>query len=134
MVQGVLLTPAKEIGEPSSRFIPDEVVIVAGIKPLPLLNAKLFRDLIHESEGDDVLDEVTKAVASRTGLDLTQIEEAVFFIDSKSMKEIKATQEKALENLRQMNGLREIGLAMHVFHDANNSFPDDDGHGDSKVT
>ena len=132
IVQGVPLTPAKNVGGSAARYIPDEVVIVAGIQPLPLLEAKLFRDTVHDAGGDDVMEAVTKEVATRMGLDVSQIEEAVVFIDMQSIDEIKATREKAIEKAQLRNGLREIGLAMHNFYDANNSFPDDDGHGDSK--
>lgn len=126
------LTPAKRIGGQVLQYIPEDVVIVAGIQPGPMLNAKPFRDMITEAGGDDVVKDLTKEGVDRLGMDLSQIEEAVVFIDMKTIEEIKETQEEARDRAMLLNGLRQLGLAMHNFYDTYNSFPDDDGFGDNK--
>lgn len=114
------------------RYIPDEVVVVAAMQPARVIKARKLRSLIDSLEGQDVLDEIFQKTLAESGFSPDQVEEIGIFLDKKTFLEIAAAAEKQADTTNQINSLRQLGLAMHNFHDTYNMFPDDDGYGDNK--
>lgn len=135
-VPSAKLTPSSPAtAEKKSRFlqyVPDDAMIIVAAQPSRVINAKGLQGLVEAAEGKEVLKGLLQEFEKNTGLRIQQIEEVGLVMDAASLEDMsKAAQEQA-DRVRKLNGLKQIALAMHNFHDTNSTFPASDGYGDNK--
>lgn len=134
-VPAAKVTPAKPEETKSSKFlryVPDDSIIIVAAQPSRVINAKGFQGLLVAAEGEQVLKGLLDEFEKNTGFRLEQIEEVGFVMDAAGLEDMSKRAKEQAERAQQLNGLKQIGLAMHNFHDVYSTFPASDGFGDNK--
>ena len=114
------------------RYVPDDSMIIVAAQPARVINAKGFQGLLEAAEGQEVLKSLLGEFEKNTGLKIEQIEEVGFVMDAAGLEDMSTRAKEQAERVQMLNGVRQIGLAMHNFHDSNNTFPASDGYGENK--
>lgn len=114
------------------RYVPDDSMIIVAAQPSRVINAKGFQGLLEAAEGQEVLKGLLGEFEKNTGLKIEQIEEVGFVMDAAGLEDMSTRAKEQAERAQTLNGLKQIGLAMHNFHDVNGTFPASDGYGDNK--
>ena len=114
------------------QYVPDDSLIIVAAQPSRVINAKRFQGLLEAAEGQEVLKSLLAEFEENTGFKIEQIAEVGFVMDAAGLEDMSKRAKEQAERTQQLNGLKQIALAMHNFHDVNNTFPASDGHGDNK--
>ncbi len=114
------------------QYVPDDSMIIVAAQPARVINAKGFQGLLKAAEGQDVLNGLLEEFEKNTGFRIEHIEEFGFVMDAAALEDMSNRAKQQAERAKKLNALKQIGLAMHNFHDRNNTFPASDGYGDNK--
>ena len=114
------------------QYVPDDAMIIVAAQPARVINAKGFQGLLEAAEGQEVLKSLLGEFEENMGTKVEQIEEFGFFMDAASIADMSNRAKEQAERVQKLNGLKQLGLAMHNFHDVNSTFPASDGYGDNK--
>ena len=124
--------PAVPISSSLLRYVPDDSLIIVAAQPSRVINAKGFRGLLKAAEGQEVLNGLLEEFEKNTGFKIEQIEEVGFVMDAAGLEDMSKRATEQAERTQRLNWLKQIALAMHNFHDVNNTFPASDGYGENK--
>ena len=124
------VTPAKKSA--LLQYVPDDSMIIVAAQPSRVINAKGFQGLIEAAEGKDVLKGLLEEFDKNTGFRIEQIEEVGFVMDAAGLEDMSNRAREQAERTQWLNGLKQLALSMHNFHDSNGTFPGSDGYGDNK--
>ena len=114
------------------QYVPDDAMIIVAAQPARVINAKGFQGLLEAADGQEVLKTLLGEFEENMGTKVEQIEEFGFFMDAGTIADMSDRAKEQAERVQKLNGLKQLGLAMHMFHDANSMFPGNDGYGDNK--
>lgn len=114
------------------QYVPDDSMIIVAAQPARVINAKSFQGLLEAADGQEVLKTLLGEFEKNFGARVEQIEEFGIVMDAACLEDMSTRAKEQAERVQMLNGVRQIGLAMHNFHDANNTFPGSDGYGDNK--
>jgi hypothetical protein len=114
------------------QYVPDDSMIIVAAQPARVINAKGFQGLVEAAEGKEALNGLLEEFEENTGFRIEHIEEFGFVMDAAALEDMSNRAKEQAERAQKLNGLKQIGLAMHNFHDSNNTFPGSDGYGDNK--
>lgn len=114
------------------QYVPDESMIIVAAQPARVINAKGFQGLVDAAEGKEVLNGLLQEFEQNTGFRIEHIEEFGFVMDAAALADMSNRAKEQAERAQKLNGLKQIALAMHNFHDSNNTFPASDGYGYNK--
>ncbi|MCX7396442.1 MAG: DUF1559 domain-containing protein [Planctomycetales bacterium] len=114
------------------QYIPDDSMIIVAAQPARVINAKGFQGLLEAAGGQEVLKALLGEFEKNVGARIEQIEEVGFVMDAAGLEDMSTRAKEQAERVQALNGVRQIGLAMHNFHDSNNTFPASDGYGENK--
>lgn len=109
------------------QYVPDDVVIVGAIQPARVINSKGLQGLFAAAKGQDVLEELLQQGLKQTGFNPADVEEIALILDAQTVEHVAKKAKEQAHDGTHLNNLKQVGLAMHNFHDVNRSFPDDDG-------
>ena len=124
------------------KYITDDFVTGFVAKPARLLRSRYAAMLIEAADPEKQFDQRMKELKDGVGFDPRETDEVIMLLDRKTIfnmaglpAQADATDEPAkpaavvltVSRVQQQNNLKQMGLAMHNFHDIYNGFPDDDG-------
>ena len=114
------------------RYVPDDSMIIVAAQPARVINAKGFQGLLKAADGQEVLKTLLGEFEKNVGARIEQIEEFGIVMDAACLEDMSTRAREQAERVQKLNGLKQIGLAMHNFHDVHGTFPASDGYGDNK--
>lgn len=114
------------------QYVPDDSMIIVAAQPARVINAKGLQGLVEAAEGQDVLKSLLEEFDKNTGFRIEHIEEFGFVMDAAGLEDMSNRAREQAERTQWLNGLKQLALSMHNFHDTNNTFPASDGYGDNK--
>lgn len=132
VVPAIRLTPAMRVDESVLRYVPDDVVMVGAMQPARMLTAETLKTMTQSAQADDLMQQFQQMCVERMGLDPTKITEVAMFLDRQTLQHATQEQQEIRQQVAAGITLRNLGLAMHNFHDAFGTFPDDDGVDEGK--
>ena len=114
------------------QYVPDDSMIIVAAQPARVINAQSFQGLLEAADGQEVLKTLLGEFEKNVGTRVEQIEEFGIVMDAACLEDMSSRAKEQAERVQKLNGVKQIGLAMHNFHDSNNTFPASDGYGDNK--
>ncbi len=111
-------------------YVPDDAVFVAAAQPARVINSNGLKTLLDATEGQDVRTELLSKCVETFGLKIEEVEEIGVMLDLRLLRELTSHATQDAQTVNRLNGLRQVALAMHNFHDTHGSLPDDDGAAD----
>lgn len=113
------------------RFLAEDYVAGLIARPARVFECKAITTLLEVADDTTIIDEAMEEIRSGVGFDPREVQEFAVLLDRKtlfSMARISEDGEPAPANTAMLlNRLKQVGLAMHNFHDVYNRFPDHDG-------
>jgi len=124
--------PAAASNTPLLRYVPDEILLAAAVRPQRLLTAPGLQELFQASDAADLPQLLSQHTAKTVGLDPLKISEFLIVLDQPTARLRQPQAGSAQNTVDEFMRMQAVATAMNEFYDEHGFFPDDDGFGKSK--